>query len=203
MIGASAANDIAGLRKEGWNSVKMGRIVMAIVSCIVLICAIFNPPAIFVIMFLGGATSASSWMSVAFASVFSKRITKTGAFSEMLAGMLGCLATNFAKSFLGINLPFYLDLAIISIICNVVAIIIGSLLTKVSEEEKQARESLFYCAGGGEESERARECVKMDKSGVIVGLLMALLMLVFWIVPYLRAEHEDYETKNGGMLCYS
>lgn len=189
LIGASAANDVVWLKRGGWNSVKTGRIVMVIVSCIVLMCAIFNPPAIFVIMFLGGATAASSWMPVAFASIFSKRITKVGAFSGMLAGMLGCLAANLAKSFLEINLPSYLDPAIIGIICNVTAIIIGSLLTEVTEEEKKAREDLFIVPEHEKNLGERAKALKWTKCGVAVGLLMMLLMLIFWIVPYLRAKH--------------
>ena len=188
LIGASAANDITGLKKERWDSVKTGRIVMVLVSCIVLICAVFNPPAIFVIMFLGGATAASSWMPVAFASVFSKRITKTGAFSGMLAGMLGCLAANLAKSFLGINLPSYLDPAIIGIICNIAAIIIGSLLTTVTNEEKSARERLFIVPEDEKNPKERAQALKWTKYGIIAGLLMSLLMLAFWIVPYLKSK---------------
>ena len=88
LIGASFANDV--FYSHGRESINIGRLAMIIVSVAVLTLALVNPPSIFWIMFLGGAMAASSWMPVAFASVFSKRLTKTGAFCGMLFGFLGC-----------------------------------------------------------------------------------------------------------------
>ena len=58
LIGASVANDLITSKKM--NSVSVGRIAMIIASVIVLLVAIFNPPAIFWIMFLGGAIMDAS-----------------------------------------------------------------------------------------------------------------------------------------------
>ncbi len=184
LIGASAANDLAAA--DGNRSVKIGRLVMVVVSFIVLACALTNPPAIFVIMFLGGAAAASSWMPVAVGCIFSKRMTKTGAFWGMLSGMAGCLAANLLKTVGGVNLPVWLDPAIIGIFCNVAAIVIGSSLTKLTEEEKRAREELFEIPESEREPAAMQKTMRWTLSGVLVGILMAALMLIFWILP-LRA----------------
>lgn len=160
---------------------------MVIVSAIVLVCALANPPAIFVIMFLGGATAASSWMPVAFGCIFSKRMTKTGAFCGMLSGMIGCLAANLMQSFGGIQLPSYLDPAIIGIVCNVAAILIGSALTQVTEEEKAARESLFIMPETEKNPEEVKKTLVWSKASVMVGMVMTGLLLCLWVVPYLMA----------------
>lgn len=185
LIGASAANDLAAAK--GKQSIRIGRIVMIVVSLIVLVCALTNPPAIFVIMFLGGATAASSWMPVAAGCLFSRRMTKTGAFCGMLAGMAGCLAANLVKTIGGVNLPSWLDPAIIGIFCNIIAIFIGSALTKLTEEEKQAREALFRIPE--KECDRAAVCgtMKWSLSGILVGVLMTVLMLAFWVIPLLTS----------------
>lgn len=136
LIGASFANDV--FYSHGKKSISIGRIAMVIVSAVILVLALLNPPSIFRIMFLGGAMAASSWMPVAFASVFSKRLTKTGAFCGMLFGFLGCFTLRLYTSLRNVTLPVYLDSSIVGIICNIVAMIIGSaLLTEVSEEEKE------------------------------------------------------------------
>ncbi len=182
LIGASVANDIVIV--EGKKSIRYGRIAMVVVSAIVLVCAIANPPAIFIIMFLGGATAASSWMPVAFASIFSKRLTKTGAFCGMLTGMVGCLAANLAQSFSGIKFPAYLDPAIIGILCNVLAMIIGSLCTTVTNEEKAIRLSLFVVPESEKNGQEMKKTLKFLKvGGIIAGLTMTLLMLVLWALP--------------------
>ena len=185
LIGASAANDLAASR--GDRSIKIGRYVMVAVSAVVLVCAITNPPAIFVIMFLGGTTAASSWMPVAVGCIFSKRMTKTGAFCGMLAGMAGCLGANLLRSFGGVYLPAYLDPAIIGIFCNVIAIIIGSSLTKVTEEEKRAREKLFEMPESECDPAAVKKTLNWSRFGILVGALMTAIMLVFWVIPFLAA----------------
>lgn len=182
LIGASAANDLTA--SKGDRSIKIGRYVMIVASVIVLVCAIANPPAIFVIMFLGGATAASSWMPVAVGCIFSRRMTKTGAFCGMLAGMLGCLAANLLKSIGGVDLPSYLDPAIIGILCNIIAIVIGSCLTQVTEEEKEARERLFKIPESECDPAAVRKTMNWSLFGILVGILMAALMLIFWILPF-------------------
>lgn len=185
LIGASVANDLAIARNE--KSIRIGRLIMIVVSLIVLVCAIANPPAIFVIMFLGGATAASSWMPVAVGCIFSRRMTKTGAFCGMISGMAGCLAANLVKSIGGVNLPSYLDPAIIGIICNVIAIFIGSSLTQITDEEKAAREKLFKIPESECNAVAIRKTLNWLLFGIVVGVLMAALMIIFWVIPLLTA----------------
>lgn len=189
LIGASVANDIV-FTADGKKSIHYGRIAMVIVSMIVLVCAIANPPAIFVIMFLGGATAASSWMPVAFGSVFSKRLTKTGAFLGMLFGMIGCLVANLVQSFANIKFPAYLDPAIIGIVCNIAAMFIGSVFTKVTEEEKAQRQALFVIPKSEFDVGEVKKTTGILKwCGIGAGIIMALLMLVFWAIPYTMSCH--------------
>ena len=183
LIGASAANDLAVAQNE--KSIRIGRLVMIVISLIVLVCAIANPPAIFVIMFLGGATAASSWMPVAVGCIFSKRMTKTGAFCGMLFGMIGCLTANLVKSIGGVNLPSYLDPAIIGIFCNVIAIFVGSSLTQVTDEEKRAREKLFKIPESECNAAAIRKTLNWSLFSIVVGVLMAAIMLIFWVIPLL------------------
>lgn len=185
LIGASAANDLAAVRAD--TSIRVGRMAMIAVSIIVLVCAIINPPAIFVIMLLGVAAAASSWMPVAVGCIFSKRMTKTGAFCGMLFGMIGCFVANLVKSVGGVNLPSWLDPAIIGIFCNIIAIVIGSACTKLTEEEKRARESLFEIPKQERDPAAVKKTMGWALSGVLVGVLMTALMLVFWVVPLLAA----------------
>ena len=43
----------------------------------------------------------------------------------------------------GLSLPFYLDPSVIGMVLNVIAMIIGSALTQVENDEVYAREKLF------------------------------------------------------------
>ena len=184
LIGASFANDIFA-SKEG-KSILYGRIAMIIVSAVVLAVAVVNPPSIFWIMFLGGAIVASSWMPVALGSIFSKRLTKTGAFCGMLFGFLGCFAVRLYSSLAGVTLPVYLDPSIIGIVLNVVAMVIGSALTQVSDEEKQARKDLFVMPASECNPKEMGKTLRYTRWSVLIGVGVTVALLVFWVIPYLR-----------------
>ena len=182
LIGASVANDIMNPQKQ--NSIKVGRIAMVIASSIVLLIAILNPPAIFWIMFLGGAIVASSWMPVAVACVLSKRLTRTGAICGMIAGFLGCFILRLFASFTNIVLPVYLDPSIVGIILNIVAMVIGTRLTQVTEEEKKAREELFVIPESEKNILEIKKTYRWLKGSLGVGIVIVLILLILWVIPY-------------------
>ncbi len=183
LIGTSAAYDIFRVQDER-KSILTGRIAMVVTSLVVLAAAVFNPPSIFWIMFLGGAVAASSWMPVALASVFSKRLTKAGAFCGMLFGFLGCFGLKLYASLSGISLPVYLDPSIVGMVCNVVAMIIVSALTRVTDEEKEAREALFVMPESEKDPVEITKTMRSAKLSVMIGAIVFAILLVLWIVPY-------------------
>ncbi len=184
LIGSSFANDVVTSKKK--NFIRNGQIAMVIASTAVLVIAVLNPPSIFWIMFLGGAVAASSWMPVAFASIFSKRLTKAGAFCGMLSGFLGCFLLRLWASLTGTTLPVYLDPSIVGIVCNIVAMVIGTALTRVTPEEKAAREALFVIPESEKDPADIRKTLRWPKWSVGVGGIIALMMLLLWVIPYLR-----------------
>lgn len=184
LIGASFANDV--FKSEGKKSIRTGQIAMIGVAVVVWVLAIFNPPEIFWIMFLGGAIVASSWMPVAFASIFSKRLTKVGAFAGMLAGFLGCFVMKIFSSVGGITLPVYLDPSIVGMLCCILAMVIGTALTKVTDEEKIQRELLFVKPATENTPEQRRKLIHSSKLAILTGAIAVLLMVVVWLIPYLK-----------------
>lgn len=182
LIGASFANDV--FYSHGKKSISIGRVAMVIVSAAVLAIALLNPPSIFWIMFLGGAMAACSWMPVAFASIFSKRLTKTGAFCGMLFGFLGCFAVKIFATVFNVSLPAYLDPSVIGIVCNIIAMVIGSAVTQVSPEEKKEREKLFVIPEEERNPEGIKKTLKWAKISCFVGAVFLVIMMVSWIVPY-------------------
>lgn len=198
LIGASVANDLTANSHKGnsakKDSIKAGRIAMMAASLIVLFVAVYNPPAIFWIMFLGGAIVAGSWMPVAVASVFSKRLTKTGAFCGMLAGFLSCFALRLYASLCHVTLPVYLDPSIVGIVCNIIAMVVGSLLTKVTEEEKNARAALFVVPETEKDPAEINKTLRHSRLSVSVGIIVMLILLVLWVFPYLQGTALSYKT---------
>lgn len=186
LIGASVANDI--MSPENKDSIKVGRIAMTVTSIIIIVIAVKNPPSIFWIMFLGGAIVASSWMPVAVAGIFSKRLTKAGAFCGMLSGFIGCFALHLYSSISGISLPAYLDPSIIGILCNVAAMVMVSCFTKVSPAEKKARKEMFIIPETEKNRREMKMTLKYTKYSILVGVIICICLMILWIAPYIMSK---------------
>ena len=157
---------------------------MIVVSLIVLLLAVFNPPQILWIMYFGGAIVASAWMPVALASVLSKRVTKAGAFTGMLAGFCGCFILKLCSNIFRFTLPAICDPVIIGIVLNVIGIVIGSALTQVTEEEKAAREQLFVVPPEEKEPAEVRKTLNYLRFAPILGVVIAVILIAVWALPY-------------------
>ncbi|WP_296014193.1 sodium:solute symporter family protein [uncultured Treponema sp.] len=181
LIGASFGNDIY---KKKEKSVVVSRISMGVVSFVVLLLAVFNPPQIFWIMYFGGAIVASSWMPVALASILSKRITKAGAFVGMLTGFCSCFLLKLYSNICNITLPVIFDPVIVGIISNIIGIFIGSVFTKVTPDELQATQKLFIVPEEDKKITDISRTLKYMKFAPGLGILIFLILFFVWVIPY-------------------
>lgn len=183
LIGSSIANDIYRGKK---NTIGISRISMFFVSMIVMVLAMTNPPQIRVILYFGGTIVAASWMPACFASILSKRVTKTGIFCGMLFGFVGCFIMKLVPDALGWSLPVYLDPTVVGIVLNVFSMFIGSLLTKVTPEEVEARNKLFIVP----ESEKNPHDIKITKryikGTILLGVIITITLIFVWVIPVWR-----------------
>lgn len=181
LIGSSVANDIF---RNNNNSIRIGRLSMLIVSIVVLLLAVTNPPQIFWIMYFGGAIVASAWMPVAMACIVSKKVTKTGAFCGMLTGFIGCFSLKLYSNINAITLPAIADPVIIGIALNILGIIIGSILTTVTKEEIKARNVLFVIPEKELDPKDVSITLKYMKCAPLLGLAVALILIALWVIPF-------------------
>lgn len=184
LIGSSVANDIFGGKGK---SIQIGKFAMAITCMVVIILDNYVATQIFWILYFGGSIVAASWMPVALASIFSKRVTKTGAFCGMLFGFLGCFATKLYSAFSGVTLPVYMDPTVVGMVLNTIAIVIGSALTKVTPEEIQAREALFVMPESEKDPAECQKTVRYMKLAPVLGAMVLGVLLVLWVIPFWRA----------------
>lgn len=183
LIGSNVANDIC--RLTGKESVIVGRITIVVVAIIVMTLCIINPPAIFWITYLGATIIACSWMPVAIASIWSKRVTKVGAFCGMLVGFVVSASMKIYLSMKGITLPIYFDPFFVGLLSNIVAMVIGSACTKVTDKEKEERKLLFIMPEEEKNSSEIRKTIFSVKIAMVMGIFVAIALLVLWVIPYL------------------
>lgn len=186
LIGSSITNDIMMLEDDK-KKMRYSRFAILIVCILVMILSYFNPPQIYVILLLSGTVVVCSWFPVCIASVWSKRVTKTGAFAGMLCGFLGCATMKIISSVGGLSLPIYLDSFVVGLIANILGLVIGSAITQTTDEEIKAHKKLF------EVPEKENDVIeqKKTKRTLIVFMTMAVLvtvaMIVLWAIPYRNA----------------
>lgn len=183
IIGSAVANDLMEI-KDDRKKLAAGRLSIFIAAVIVMLLAYFNPPQVFWIMFLGATVVACSWLPVCIGSIWSKRITKTGAFLGMLLGFVGCGAMKIYASVSGISLPVFLDPFFVGLIANLIGLFAGSALTKVTPEEKLQRDALFVMPESEKDPVEIRKTKRTVLASVGLGVAVTVVLLVFWVVPY-------------------
>jgi sodium/pantothenate symporter len=156
-------------------------------SLLVLALAYFNPPQIFWIMYLGGTVIASSWSVVAFASIWSKKISRTGAYWGMLCGFLGCAAAKAYSALSGQTLPIYLDPFFIGLALSIVGTIIGSKIKKPDAAEAAARERLFQEPECEKDEAEVKKTHRLWYVYAAFGVFVGLFFLFMYALPYTRA----------------
>lgn len=186
LIGSSVANDIMQIDDDK-KKLNAGRLSILAVCIIVMILAIFNPPQIYIILLLSGTVVVCSWFPVCIASVWSKRVTKAGAFAGMLCGFVGCATMKVIASVGGISLPIYLDSFVVGLIANIIALVAVSCMTSVSKEEQESRQLMFITPTGENNSKDVARTKRTLIGFIAFGAIVTIALITLWVMPYYSA----------------
>ena len=189
LIGSSLTNDILAHRKtdDPKENLRISRIGMGVVSVIVLALAFFNPPQIFWIMYFGGTVIASAWGVVALTSVWSKKMSESGAFWGMLLGFLGCVIPKTYSALSGTTLPIYLDPFFIGIVLSIVGMVIGNKMQTASKIAVAEYEKLHIRPESEKTASKDKSTHNLMYVYLAFGVLLGLFFVVFYAIPYMRA----------------
>ena len=185
LIGSNIMNDMVVVKNEKRKLV-YGRVALLVVAIIICLLCVYQPPQIFWITYLGATIVACSWLPVALASVWSKRVTKVGAFWGMLVGFVVSAGMKIYTSVADILLPIYFDPFFVGIAAGIVALVIGSALTKVTPKEKEEREALFVVPEEEKDPKEVKKTKIMIFGAIPLGAVVTVLLLVLWVIPYLN-----------------
>ena len=188
LIGASITNDIfAKKANDEKTNLRISRFAMLIASVVILLVAFFNPPQIFWIMYFGGTVIASSWGIVAIASVWSKKISESGAFFGMLLGFLGCAIPKMISALGGISLPIYLDPFFIGVFCSIIGILVGTKIKAATSCDMEQYELLHIRPDSERDAKKERATYNLTFIYIAFGILLALFFLFAYAIPYTNA----------------
>ncbi len=182
LLGMTISNDF--LKIEESKHIKTSRISMIFAVIIITIFVETNPPALFVIMHFGSSIIAASWMPVAIACIFSKQVTENGAFLGMLTGFVMCFLAKLSQALFDYSAPVWLDSCVVGMVCNTIAIIIGSMIGT-----RKATECPNYVTiSDGEKIDFGKEGTENTLGSIKLYLFfsvcMVVFLIVFWILPF-------------------
>lgn len=184
LVSSNVTNDILNIKEER-KKLFYGRCIVLIIGILICLMCIFFPPKIFWITYLGATVVACSWLPVAIGSIWSKRITKTGAFLGMLTGFIVSVIMKIIVGVYSISLPIYFDPFFIGIAAGILALVIGSALTKVTPEEKIEREKLFIMPESEKDINEVKKTKRLLFFSIPLGAVITIILLVLWVIPYL------------------
>lgn len=187
LIGFSVSRDILPNNAGHKKGLRVSRICMLVVGLVSLVITYYQPPAVMWIGYLAATIFAASWGPVAFCSVWSKKITATGAIAGMTGGFLAVIIAELCQKHFQIAFPYYFSPPIIGFAISILCIYVGSALTKVSNIEEKYRVKLFIKPEIEYDQKEVRR-TKLHANGVVlVGVAVFVVLLFAYVLPYTKA----------------
>lgn len=186
LIGFSIVNDVVpDACTDDARKLRLSRGAMLAASLVVLALALLNPPQIFIIMYFGGTVIASSWSIAAFGSVWSCKLSSTGAYLSMLFGFVACAASKSIYALDGVTPPVWGDPFFIGVVASALGAVIGSVRVKPGEKELGEREALFASFVPNDAEERRDH--GMWRVYLAFAIFVGLFFVFMYALPYTRA----------------
>ncbi len=207
LVGFSVSHDILGdgteesatAVGETQAQLRAARIAMLAVGLSVISLALMLPRNIYWLTHFAGPLFASSWGVVAFMSVWSKRITESGAFWGMVTGFGINVGMN-ALSLTGfVEWPVIADPILVGVVSSYIAVHIASNPEDHSIVASTYRDALHQMPARERDSLVIQQTLVWPKVMVAMGILIAVAMTLFYALPYGQAVAQAEQMALGVM----
>ena len=207
LVGFSVSHDILGDGAgEGATAVgetqaqlRAARIAMLAVGLSVIGLALMLPRNIYWLTHFSGPLFASSWGVVAFMSVWSKRITESGAFWGMVTGFGVNVGMN-ALSLAGfVEWPVIADPILVGVVSSYIAVRVASKSGGHSIVASTYRDALHQMPAQERDPLVVQQTLVWPKVMVAMGVLIAVAMTLFYALPYGQAVAQAEQMALGVM----
>ena len=195
LVGFSVSHDILGDgTDEGATAIgenrpplRAARIAMLAVGFSVIGLALTLPRNIYWLTHFAGPLFASSWGVVAFMSIWSKRITESGAFWGMVTGFGVNVGMNALSVTDLVEWPVVADPILVGVVSSYVAVRIASKRGDHSIAASTYRDALHHMPAQERDPLAIRQTLVWPKVMVAMGVLIAVAMTLFYALPYGQA----------------
>jgi len=197
VVSFSISSDILDIKfKNEKKQLNFTRIVLFIFSIIILIIAHYNILSIRVLAWFASTIIAASWGYVAFASVWSKKLTERGAYYAMISGFLTFIIARFLKEYFDIPLENFLHPFFIATFVSILSGILGSQNQIKTKEEIKFQIFLHILP----KKESNILDYKKDKIFawiiIISGIIISILLINYWAFAYEDAINLKLSMKS-------
>ena len=191
LIAFSAVNDLVALKgTDERRRLRLSRYAMVILGGVILVLAYLQPPAIMMITYFAATLFASAWGPVAFMSIWSKRITANAALWGIIVGFATNLVAKLLTVYGLVRLPVLLDPVVIGLGLSIVTIVVVSRAGEVTAAERRYRISIHETPASEIDQTLTRTTLRFAAGLVIVGTILTLVMIRFYVNPYHEALAE-------------
>jgi sodium/pantothenate symporter len=207
LVGFSVSHDILGDgTDEGATAIgenrpqlRAARIAMLAVGFSVIGLALTLPRNIYWLTHFAGPLFASSWGVVAFMSIWSKRITESGAFWGMVTGFGVNVGMNALSVTDLVEWPVVADPILVGVVSSYAAVRIASKRGGHSIAASAYRDALHHMPAQEREPLAIRQTLVWPKVMVAMGVLIAVAMTLFYALPYGQAIAAAEQMALGSM----
>ena len=207
LVGFSVSHDILGAgTEEGATAIdetqerlRAARIAMLAVGLCVIGLALMLPRNIYWLTHFAGPLFASSWGVVAFMSVWSKRITESGAFWGMMTGFGVNVGMNGLSLAGFVQWPVAADPILVGVVSSYIAVRIASKAGDHSIAASTYRDALHQMPASERDPRVIQQTLVWSKVMVAMGVLIALAMTLFYALPYGQAVAQAEQIALGFM----
>ncbi len=204
LVAFSASHDVRPRRAvDEATMLRISRLSMLVVGLVALALAMAVPPNIFWITYFAGTVFASSWGPVAFMSVWSRRITECGAFWGMIVGFAGNVVPKGLTLLEIIVLPVWADPIILGALLGGAVTVVVSRRGTVTEAEHRYRAKLHEVPPDEQDAREIRLTLRWPSLLIASGVALAIVMSVFYALPYGMATGEGGLRLASGELWLS
>jgi sodium/pantothenate symporter len=202
LVSFSASHDVFPHHtQDDRRHLRISRYTMLAVGVVILGLAFWLPSAIVWITYFAGTLFASSWGPVAFFSVWSDRITASGAFWGIVTGFLGNLIAKLLSVFEIVALPVFLDPLVIGLSLSIATIMIVSKMGRVTEAEHAYRAMIHQIPSGEIDERKLNQTLRLTQWLMATGVLMIVVMVVFYARPYAAGRGASGPETARGTLA--
>ncbi len=191
LVGFSASNDIVSHREQtDAQAVHVSRLVMLATGVVALVTTFLFPPSLFWVTYFIGTVFASSWGPVGFMSIWSRRITKDGAFWGIVSGFV-CNVVPWFFDYTGvIELPSWANPILIGAVVSLLVTIAVSRRGTPTPVEVHFREALHRVPDAERDRRRLKTTLIAPAILVVYGCAMPFVMQHWYVKPYQRGTGE-------------